>query len=294
MPTFSFLKNHFWRNFTYFAIGFALFFIFRLLYGYTNKSVLTTEESSDFFSSVVQRNYASEKSVKFAPQSEKRDISPAPSSISNNPKYEKIASIQARAYAFETEEKKARHTIDAFKAVIQYEANQGNKGNRELHLLIGVAPEKFDTFAVVMKDVGAILGCDIRKTDKTNEYRNLNAKKASLESIRTSLLELKRQNGRIEEYINLQNRILEIEQELQTLGVQLGNFDEENEFCTVKFSLYEGIKTSISFFHRVKVALEWAIKYYALFLFCLIAMLVATYVLLAVLDRWTNVKNKLH
>ena len=45
--------------------------------------------------------------------------------------------------------------------------------------------------------------------------------------------------------MGLENRILEIEQQLQGLGVSLGNFDDENEFCTVHFSLLEGKEVKI-------------------------------------------------
>ncbi len=97
-----------------------------------------------------------------------------------------------------------------------------------------------------MLKIGSIKSKEITKIDKTNEFRNLNAKKASLETTRQSLIELKKQSGKIEEFVNLQNRILEIEQQLQDLGVLLGNFDEENEFCTVRFSLHETREIKIS------------------------------------------------
>nr|GFD12335.1 hypothetical protein [Tanacetum cinerariifolium] len=101
---------------------------------------------------------------------------------------------------------------------------------------------------------------EITKVDKTNEYRQLNAKKVSIEKTLASLNELKSKGGQISDFVSLNDKILEIEEKLQELGVELGNFDAENEFCTVKFSLYEGAtEKSISFIHRLKVALEWTI-----------------------------------
>ena len=44
--------------------------------------------------------------------------------------------------------------------------------------------------------------------------------KKSLEKIRTSLIELKSKGGKIEEYMDLENRILEIEQPTSRLGCE--------------------------------------------------------------------------
>jgi hypothetical protein len=62
----------------------------------------------------------------------------------------------------------------------------------------------------------------------------------------------------------LEDRILAIENQIQSLGVKLGEYDEENEFCTVKFTLNEvSAAKGIPFVKRVKVAFEWTVKYYA-------------------------------
>ncbi len=103
--------------------------------------------------------------------------------------------------------------------------------------------------------------------------------------MRQSLFDIKRQSGAIEEYVNLQNRILEIEQELQDLGVSLGDFDEENEFCTVRFSLVESFEVKVSMLHRIKVAFEWAIKNY-LMLICIVGVAAFfAFFLLLIIDK---------
>ena len=85
--------------------------------------------------------------------------------------------------------------------------------------------------------------------------------------------------------MQLENRILEIEQSLQELGVSLGDFDEENEFCTVQFSLIEGKIKPISFLHRVKVALEWTVGIYLQLFVVLTLILVFAYLLILVIDK---------
>jgi len=85
--------------------------------------------------------------------------------------------------------------------------------------------------------------------------------------------------------MQLENRILDIEQQLQGLGVSLGEFDDENEFCTVQFSLLEGKEVKISFMHRVKVALEWTIKFYLRVMVTLFFLTFFAYFLLLCIDK---------
>lgn len=275
--------------------GFLVLFLFRFIYGYTTGASEVGEEYiSDFFSDRedIKHNYASDK-YRYKTVSLDEPVSSAPAQKNATPsrefnvdqKYEKTATIKSRSGTFEEDERNLRTKIKDYNAIIQYEENSGKKGDRELHLMIGIPPEKFDTFYIEVLKIGRIKSKEITKIDKTNEFKNLNARKASLESMRQSLLEIKRQSGRIEEYVNLQNRILEIEQELQHLGVSLGDFDEENEFCTVRFSLVESFELKISMLHRIKVAFEWAIQNYFM-LICIVGVAAFfAFFLLLIIDK---------
>ncbi|MEM1135451.1 MAG: DUF4349 domain-containing protein [Bacteroidota bacterium] len=236
--------------------GFILLFIFRLIYGYTI-TIEDTPNQNQFFETIsnVRRNYASKKYKVSA------NI-PNQSPINVDQKYEKIAEVNTKSAKFESEESLLRKNIEENNAIIQFEQKNGNEGYRRLHLLIGVPPEKFDSLYNSLIKIGKVQSKQITKKDKTNEYKELNARKASLEKNLVSLMDLKSKGGKIAEYIDLENRILEIEQQLQALGVNLGDFDDENEFCTVKFSLLEGKIVKISFIHRLKVAFEWTVKFY--------------------------------
>jgi len=181
-------------------------------------------------------------------------------------KFEKIALIVSRSSNFKKEEKSARAVIVDHNALIQFEQKYGNVGKRRLQLLIGVPPENFDSLYAHLVTIGTVNFKQITKKDKTNEYKELNSKKASLDKVRSSLIDLKAKSGKIEEFINLENRILDIEQQLQDLGVSLGDFDSENEFCTVKFSLGKAEIAKISLAHRLKVAFEWTVEFYLMIL----------------------------
>lgn len=260
---------------------FVILFLFRLAYGYTKK--INDHSSNSSFLDIgsggsFRKNYASkEYKVKGKGSS--------PSPVHVDQKYEKIAEVNTKSTAFEEEEKLVRQQIKDNNALIQFEQKKGNKGARQLHLLIGVPPENFDALYASLIEVGTVQSKQITKKDKTNEYKELNARKASLEKIRASLLDLKSKGGKIEEFINLENRILDIEQQLQDLGVNLGDFDDENEFCTVKLSLNEGKKIKISFMHRLKVAFEWTIRQYFWLVLMGSFMLFFAYVFLLVVDK---------
>ena len=278
------------------AIGvFFILFFFRLLYGYIEKNNNdAVNNSRDFFSSItdLRKNYASEKGgndIKFSPNQS------AVPNFSSNQKYEKTASIKSKSTKFEEDKAQTERMTKSFKAVIQYEKNEGKKGNREIHLLIGVNPVLFDSFYLEIQKIGILNATEITKIDKTNEYRQLNAKKVSLEKTLGSLVELKSRGGAIGDYITLHDKILEIESQMQGLGVELGNFDSENEFCSIRFSLYEGANSKeISLIYRLKIALEWTIKYYTMMVFGLLCLSGFTFILLLIIGKLNVIKGLLN
>jgi len=246
---------------------FILLFCFRLGYGYTLKveEVQQEEVSFDYFES-SKNNYASDKysNEKVSFKDDLGFASPQIVSVVDQ-KYEKIADVKAATSDFDKEEKIVRDEVKKSNGIIQYERKLGNEGHRQLQLQIGVPPENFDSLYAKLVAVGITHSKEIIKNDKTNDYLELNARKASLEKTLASLINFKEKGGKIDEYINLENRILEIEEQLQSLGVNLGDFDKSNEFCTIKFALAESStpeKVTISFYHRCKVALEWTVAMY--------------------------------
>ncbi|MCU0451673.1 MAG: DUF4349 domain-containing protein [Bernardetiaceae bacterium] len=270
------------RVFLIFMAGFGLMFTLRFIYGYTSAARSQDGDNfiSDFFESAadqLRKNYASDKfSVKGQGQG-------AP--ISVDQKFEKIGAYRVRTAQFSEDERKARALVKQHQAVIQFEQNSGNPGNRTLHLSIGVPPASFDSMTAQVAKLGLVTSANVTKVDKTSEYKDLNARRVSLENTRASLVELKRRNGDIGEFIALDNRILEIDSTLQGLGVALGEYAEENEFCTVRLTLQEGKKAEISLLHRLKVAFEWTVQFYLGF--CLIVLLASgsAFILVLIAER---------
>ncbi len=263
-----------------FTVLFVLLFLFRLVYGYYGRDPINSnsdEAGYDFFMNVKLRdNYASEKNA----------LQTTPQDFLRSQKYEKTATVRSETAHFDRDDSLIRRITISYGGSIQYEQGMGKKGGRELHLSIGVKPDSFDSFYRAVQGIGELRSTTITKTDKTNEYRQLNAKKASLEKSLESLNELKNKGGTIADFISLHDKVLEVETQLQELGVDLGNFNSENEFCTLRFSLFEGHeRRKITFLSRVKVSLEWTLKYYSLALLVVAGVLVCSLALLLIVDR---------
>ncbi|MBS9460784.1 DUF4349 domain-containing protein [Flagellimonas sp. 389] len=273
-------RNRFWKFTIGLTIGFLILLIFRIIYGYTNDGtpqevhhpIILADKSFEFDG---RKNYAS---IKYTASNQ------SPSSNLDQ-KYEKIATARAISHEFDQEENQIRKQIKKLNGLIQFENKSGNEGFRRLDLSIGVPPENFDQLFQNLIKIGKIQAKEITKKDKTNEYRELNARKSSLEKIRASLVELKSKGGKINEYMLLENRILEIEQQLQELGVSLGNFDDENEFCTIKFTLSESPVIKIGFLKHITNALKWTIETYLMTMAAFAFMSLFAYLALLIIEK---------
>ncbi len=256
------MKRNIKRGLFYFILGFAGLFLLRLIYGFIAYPNGVEHQ--------VYRNVGGLASTSFKGYS-KRNIASKKVQRSNgtqlgniDQKYEKVAAIHAKSSVFDKDEVATRRVIKDFNALIQFEQSSGLRGNRVLSLAIGVDPTKFDAITDTLSKIGTLTSVRIDKSDKTSEFKELNAKKAALEKIRDNLVALKKRGGKIDEFVTLENRIFEIEEKIQTFGLNLGEFDEENEFCTVKYALKEVAKskTSIPLSSRLKTAFEWTVKFY--------------------------------
>jgi hypothetical protein len=277
------MKGKIKRGVLYLVLGFLSLFGFRLIYGY----VVTPNSATVELAAETSRAENRGRLVKNNFASEKLQVARGADKVSVDQKYEKVGSLASKTDSFDEDEKKARDQVATHHALIQFEQNTGLRGHRRLDLAIGVPPDKFESLVSEMREIGRLATIHIDKADKTNEYKELNAKRVSLEKTRDSLASLKGKTGQIEEFINLENRILEIEEEIQSTGVKLGEYDQENEFCTVRFALEEGrgAPAGVPFIQRVKVAFEWAISIYLRLLGMLAVAAVLAFLSLLLVER---------
>lgn len=286
------MKRTLKKGLLYLLGGFVALFLGRFAYGYLSPveraTVLSGTEDFALMTSIGGRSEGLSKVENFASEKLKVQRDANTEAVSVDQKYEKIASVLSTSNDFEDDEKSVRSLASKYSALIQFEQSSGLRGNRRLDLGIGVPPDRFDPMVAELKAIGELSSIRIDKTDKTNEYKDLKARRASLEKTRDALASLKSKGGRIDEFTNLENRILEIDQEIQSTGVKLGDYDQENEFCTVKLSLSEKGATTppgISIRHRVVDALVWTVQYYVLLLGLLAFGALLTLLLVVILQR---------
>lgn len=211
----------------------------------------------------------------------------SPTQAAVEQKYEKVGSLSAESDKFEQAEARARDIVKEHNALIQEEAVISNNDLRHLNLTIGVPPDSFDAVVAALKNVGKTGHYEVTKTDKTNDFLELKAKRTTLEKARDSLIGLKAQGGKIEELVELEQQVLKLEDQIQGLGVQLGQFDKVNEFCTVRFSLAEKKVTDMSapHFYYLIESLQWASTVYLAWLGIACVGLVAVLLLLIIVDK---------
>lgn len=230
-------------------------FLLRLGYGYAtqpNGEIISRggyQQNLGLDFTLSRKNYAGQK---------KGAIGSGPQSVDQ--RYEKIATLAQTTHEFEKDEGDIRAVAKAAEALVQHEQSFGLEGRRQLQLALGVPPGSFDDVIGKLRAIGTPVSFQVNKTDKTNEYRALLAQQESLAKSRDNLIELKARDAKLSDLISLERQILELETQIQGLGVSVGEFDSEFEFVTIKMTLSEVSeprKRFIPLIKRAKVALEW-------------------------------------
>ena len=218
------------------ATLFALLFTLRLVsklspthsspgQGYNFNQKMSQNDSSSF----RKGNYASERIV--VRQGSGQQVV--------DQKYERIADMRATSRNFDSDVVRLREIATKVDAVIQRENAFGLAGSRTLSLALGIVPANFDSTVEAVRRVGKLDSISVTKTDRTTDFKALEAKRLSLEKARDGLKALRTAGAALSDLVALETKILEIEGQIQELGVSLGDYTEANSFCTIEFSLSE-------------------------------------------------------
>jgi len=194
-------------------------------------------------------------------------------------KYERAANIASKTSDFDADLKCLNNLLDEYNAIVQMENNRGLAGNRQIDLVIGVRPESFDAIQAKISLIGRITSTTITKTDRTNEYLQMLADKESLERRLATYGDLKARGGSVTELLQLEERIFDVEAQIQRQLINLSSYSSENALCTINFSLYE--RTGLSVFDKLWNALSWTTGTY-----CIILAVLTLTVLSAVVIAW--------
>ncbi len=268
---------------------FALLFVARFAYEFANSSDskqydyfmpmggLVAQQQSELASSISRKNYASAKIVIAQPS--------APQTVEQ--KYERISNIDTKTADWESDTAALRAAIEGVEALVQRENSVGLPGGRGLSLSLGVVPARFDEAVERLRGVGELVSINTVKNDRTSDFLALEAKRLSLEKTRDGLSALRNAGASLADRMNLETRILEIEGQIQELGVSLGDFSELNSFCTVNISLRETSGPNLwrrlasAFFD----ALGWTVAVFVGLVVSLLGVLGIVYLALRVYDR---------
>jgi len=234
-------------------------------------------QQMDAPSSISRKNYASAKIV----------IAQPSAAQTVEQKYERISNIDTRTMDWEADTAVLRTAVESVEALVQRENASGLSGGRSLSLSLGVVPSKFDEAVERLRGVGDLVSINTVKNDRTSDFLALEAKRLSLEKTRDGLSALRNAGASLADRMNLETRILEIEGQIQELGVSLGDFSELNSFCTVNISLRE--TSGPNLWRRLESAffdaLGWTVGVFTGLVVSLLAVFGIAFLALRIYDR---------
>ncbi len=230
-----------------------------------------------------------------APAAERRNYASAKIAVDQAPsgaqvveqKYERVSQIESKTAHWDSDIAAVKLAIEGAKALVQRENSYGLPGERVLSLSLGVVPDAFDPTVETLKAIGELRSANVVKTDRTSDFRALEASRLSLEKTRDGLARLRDTGAQLADRIDLETRILEIEGQIQELGVSLGDFSELNSFCTIQFTLRETPARAwgIRILDAALAALGWTVLVYLGMGACVLAVLGVVLLGLKLADR---------
>src|SRR5262249_37355639 len=112
--------------------------------------------------------------------------------------------------------------------------------NRRLALEVGVAPEKFDDLVAQLRQIGHLDTVNVQQRDRTAEFRRLHTQRQALKKHQETIMKLRGvAQPSLEDTLKLEQKIQDLEKELQTLGNQLGDLLGKESYYHVYLSLSE-------------------------------------------------------
>jgi hypothetical protein len=154
--------------------------------------------------------------------------------------YEKSADLVVGTSSFPEDEARARAALAAHEATLFNETNTGIVPRRSLTLEIGVPPDKFDDLVEALREIGHLDSVSVQQRDRTGDFRRLHAQRLALKKHQESVLKLRGAGkGSVDDALKVEQKIQDVEKELQSLSVLLGDFLGKESFYHVRITLSE-------------------------------------------------------
>jgi hypothetical protein len=154
--------------------------------------------------------------------------------------FEKRATLAASTSEFDKDEALIRAAIKAHQADVFNEKSSGIEPNRKLMIEIGVSPEKFDGLVEKLRKIANLSSISVEQKDRTTEFRKLYAQRQSVKKYLEAMTVLRAgKNLSFDESLRLEQKIQDLEKELQTLSVQFGDLLGRDSYYHVHVTLVE-------------------------------------------------------
>lgn len=182
--------------------------------------------------------------------------------------FEKRARLAARSSSFETDAAQVRAVVTEHKATVLQEKSGGIEPERHVHMEISVAPDGFDGLLARLKSIGILHSTDVQQSDRTADFRKLNAQRQSLKKHLESILKLRGGNNpTIDDALKLEQKIKDIERDLQDIGVQLGDFLGKESYYQIDIAMREfqsgdKLDPTFNWSKRIFHGLGWGIAWW--------------------------------
>lgn len=154
--------------------------------------------------------------------------------------FEKRATLASCTTAFDKDEMTVRAAIKEFQASVFNEKSHGIEPGRRVVIEIGVNPEKFDALVEKLRKIANLSSISVEQKDRTSEFRKLYAQRQSLKKYLEAMTKLREgKNITFDDSLRLEQKIQDLEKELQSLSVQFGDLLGRESFYHVHVTLVE-------------------------------------------------------
>lgn len=154
--------------------------------------------------------------------------------------FEKRAQIGCRSQDFQADESKLRSQLALHKAIVFFEKSEGTAPRRKLYIELNVPPEQFESLVAGVKTIGHLESILVQQRDRTSEFRKLQSQRRTMRSHLDAIVKLRdRPMTSLDDALKLENKIIDIERDLQNVGVQMGDLAAKESYFHVDMSLIE-------------------------------------------------------
>lgn len=154
--------------------------------------------------------------------------------------YERSGQLTLATRVFDDDEARIRSAVTVHQALVLDEQSSGLVRERRLVFALGIQPDRFDELMNQLRGIGHLESVSLQQRDRTGEFQRLRAQRQSLQKRNAAVLKLREtKNLSIDDTLRLEQRLHDIDKELQTVGVQIGDLLSKESLYHVYVTLAE-------------------------------------------------------